>query len=96
MIAELDGAPAGFALFHGTFSTWECRPGIWLEDLFVLPRVPRLRGRRARCSPTSRGSRSSAGYARLDWTALDWNEPALGFYERLGARRARRVADCTV
>jgi GNAT superfamily N-acetyltransferase len=86
LIAEVDGEPVGFAVFHGTFSTWECRPGIWLEDLFV----------------SERHRRSSAGYAllhrlaqlaierscaRVEWHALNWNELALGFYARLGAAR---------
>ena len=46
LIAELDGRAVGFALFHGTFSTWECRAGIWLEDLYVPPQLRRARGRR--------------------------------------------------
>jgi GNAT superfamily N-acetyltransferase len=84
VIAEVDGEPAGFALFHGTFSTWECRPGLWLEDLFVLPEQRRygvggrLLGHVARVAV-------ERGYTRLAWAALDWNEMALSFYRKLGA-----------
>ncbi len=86
LIAELDGRPVGFALFHGTFSTWECRAGIWLEDLYVRPQLRRggvggaLLARVAQVAV-------ERGCARLEWHALDWNDPALSFYERLGATR---------
>jgi GNAT superfamily N-acetyltransferase len=86
LIAERDGVPVGFALFHGTFSTWECRPGIWLEDLYVSPQHRRggvgavLLGHLARLAV-------ERGCARLEWNALDWNEPALDFYRRMGATR---------
>lgn len=84
IIAEVDGEPAGFALFHLTFSTWECTPGVWLEDLFVLPEFRRhgvggrLLGHLARITV-------DRGYTRLSWMALDWNDMALGFYRKLGA-----------
>jgi GNAT superfamily N-acetyltransferase len=86
LIAELDGRPAGFALFYPTFSTWECRPGIWLEDLYV-PQAQRRAGvGRALLSHLSRLA-VQRGCARLEWAALEWNTPALDFYERLGAER---------
>jgi GNAT superfamily N-acetyltransferase len=86
LIGEVDGAPAGFALFHGTFSTWECRPGIWLEDLFV-PDSQRGTGvGRALLSRLAQLA-IERDCARVEWHALDWNELALGFYERLGAER---------
>ena len=84
VIAEVEGEPAGFALFHGTFSTWECQPGLWLEDLFVLPAYRRdgvggkLLAHVARVAV-------DRGYTRLGWAALDWNEMALSFYRKLGA-----------
>ena len=84
LIAEVDGVPAGFALFHGTFSTWECRPGIWLEDLFVLPEHRRY-GVGGRLLSHVAWITVQRGYTRLAWTALDWNELALGFYRKLGA-----------
>jgi GNAT superfamily N-acetyltransferase len=86
MIAELDGQAVGFALFYGTFSTWECRPGIWLEDLYVPPEHRRAGVGLALLSALARLARKR-GCARLEWTALDWNAPALDFYKKLGARR---------
>lgn len=86
LIAELDGEPAGFAIFHGSFSTWEALPGIWLEDLFVSERhrgcgVGHALLRRLAELAVQRDC------ARLEWHVLDWNEPSLRFYERIGAQR---------
>jgi GNAT superfamily N-acetyltransferase len=78
--------PAGFALFHSTFSTWEARPGIWLEDLYVPP-VHRRAGVGAALLAHLAQITVERGCARLEWAALDWNELALGFYDKLGARR---------
>jgi len=86
VIAELDGEPAGFAVFHGTFSTWKCLPGIWLEDLYVPDRHRHAGVGRALLAHVA-GLAMARGCPRLEWHALDWNEPALGFYERLGADR---------
>jgi GNAT superfamily N-acetyltransferase len=86
LVAEIGGAPAGFALFHGTFSTWECRAGLWLEDLYVSPTH-----RRAGVGGTLLGALAAIavqrGCPRLEWNALDWNDPALGFYAQIGAER---------
>ena len=84
LIGEVDGQPAGFALFHGTFSTWECKPGIWLEDLFVLPQHRRY-GVGGRLLSRLAEITLERGYTRLGWTALDWNEMALSFYRKIGA-----------
>jgi GNAT superfamily N-acetyltransferase len=84
VIAELDGEAAGFALFYGTFSTWECRPGIWLEDLYVPPERRRSGVGGALLSHLARIA-VERGCARLEWAALDWNALALDFYQRLGA-----------
>jgi GNAT superfamily N-acetyltransferase len=84
LIGEVDGEPAGFALFHGTFSTWECRPGLWLEDLFVLPDYRRFGVGGKLLSNVARVA-VERGYTRLTWTALDWNEMALSFYRKIGA-----------
>ena len=84
VIAEVEGEPAGFAIFHGTFSTWECTPGIWLEDLFVLPEFRRF-GVGGRLLSHLAKITVDRGYTRLGWAALDWNELALGFYRKLGA-----------
>jgi GNAT superfamily N-acetyltransferase len=86
LIAELDGEPAGFAVFHGTFSTWECQPGIWLEDLYVPDRYRKAGVGRALLTDLA-ALAVRRGCPRLEWHALDWNELALGFYQRLGAER---------
>ena len=86
VIAELDGQTAGFALFYGTFSTWECRPGIWLEDLYVSPEHRRAGVGGALLSHLAQVA-VQRGCARLEWAALDWNALALDFYQRLGATR---------
>jgi GNAT superfamily N-acetyltransferase len=78
--------PAGFALFHSTFSTWESRPGVWLEDLYVPP-VHRRSGVGAALLAHLAQITVARGSARLEWAALDWNEPALNFYEKIGATR---------
>ena len=86
LIAEVDGEAVGFAVWHYTFSTWECQPGIWLEDLFVPERHRRHGAGFALLSHLS-AMALERGCPRLEWVALDWNEVALGFYERLGAER---------
>ncbi len=86
LIAEIDGEPAGFAVFHGTFSTWECRPGLWLEDLYVPPEHRRAGVGLALLSHLARLT-GARGCARLEWAALEWNTPALSFYDKIGASR---------
>ena len=84
VLAHLDGRPAGFALFFSTYSTFLARPGIHLEDLFV---EPDLRGQgigRALLLHLARLA-CSRGCGRLEWAVLDWNEPAIRFYESMGA-----------
>ncbi len=86
VIAEVDGEPAGFALFYRTFSTWQCLPGMWLEDLFVS--VAHRRGGIGRILLSHLARLAiSRGYGRLEWSALEWNTPALDFYESIGATR---------
>lgn len=84
LIAERDGKPVGFALFFPTFSTFLTRPGIWLEDLFVIPEA---RGQGIGKALLSRVAEIAheRGCGRLEWSVLDWNEPAIGFYKSLGA-----------
>ena len=84
LIAERGGEAIGFALFHGTFSTWECRPGLWLEDLYVRP-TERRGGAGEQLLRRVAAIAVERGYTRLGWAALDWNTPALRFYEKLGA-----------
>jgi GNAT superfamily N-acetyltransferase len=86
LLAERDREPVGFALFHGTFSTWECRAGIWLEDLYVPPEHRRLGVGRRLLAEVARIT-LERGCARLEWTALEWNTPALDFYAKVGAQR---------
>lgn len=86
LIAERDGVRIGFALFHGTFSTWECRPGLWLEDLFVPPEH-RRGGVGGALLAALAAIALERGCTRLEWAALDWNIPALAFYEELRAQR---------
>lgn len=85
VIAERDGRPVGFALFHGTFSTWEALPGIWLEDLYVRPEERRSGAGDALFRHVA-GVTVARGGSRLNWVALSWNEPALRFYGKLGAQ----------
>jgi GNAT superfamily N-acetyltransferase len=85
LIAEVDGATAGHAVFYETYSTWE-GGGIWLEDFFVRPAY---RGAGAGAALFTRLAAVTVerGYARFEWVALDWNRLALDFYERFGAQR---------
>jgi GNAT superfamily N-acetyltransferase len=86
LIAEREGEAVAFALFHGTFSTWECRPGIWLEDLYVPPDHRRAGIGEALLTRLAQIT-VERGCARLEWTALHWNTPALNFYDKVGAER---------
>ncbi len=86
LVAVLDGETIGFALFHATFSTWECAAGLWLEDLYVPPRHRRSGAGGALLAALARLA-VQRGCPRLEWHALDWNDLALGFYARLGAER---------
>lgn len=85
LIGEIDEAPQGFALFFHNFSTFEGRPGIYLEDLFVRPDArgsglgKALLGRLAALAV-------ERDCARLEWSVLDWNTPAIDFYKALGAK----------
>lgn len=78
------GASAGFALFFHNFSTWEGRPGIYLEDLFVRPEHRGQGYGRALLAALARLA-LERGCARLEWAVLDWNEPSIQFYRALGA-----------
>jgi GNAT superfamily N-acetyltransferase len=84
LIAEHDGAVAGFAVWFVSFSTWLGRHGIYLEDLFVRPQLRRLGYGRALMRELARIC-VAEGYGRLEWAVLDWNEPAIRFYRALGA-----------
>lgn len=86
LIAEIGGEAAGYAIVCGTFSTFECKGGIWIEDIYVRPErrgdgVGRALFERVAALAVARG------LPRVEWAALEWNELALGFYDRLGATR---------
>ncbi len=84
LIGEVDGQPAGFALFFHNFSTFLGKRGLYLEDLFVRPafRGTGL-GRRLMASLARIAVQRDCG--RFEWSVLDWNAPAIGFYRGLGA-----------
>jgi GNAT superfamily N-acetyltransferase len=84
MIAEWDGEPAGFALWFYNWSTWTGRSGIYLEDLYVRPKLRRHGIGKALLRELARIA-AGDGCRRLVWQVLDWNEPALEFYRSLGA-----------
>ncbi|HET9952869.1 MAG TPA: GNAT family N-acetyltransferase [Polyangiaceae bacterium] len=84
LLAESDGVPIGFALFFSTYSTFLTRPGLYLEDLFVLePYRGQGVGRALLRAVHERARERGAG--RLEWSVLDWNERAIAFYRSFGA-----------
>ncbi|PKB19138.1 ribosomal protein S18 acetylase RimI-like enzyme [Novosphingobium kunmingense] len=85
IIGEIDGAAQGFALFFHNFSTFEGKPGVYLEDLFVQP-AARGSGLGKALLAQLAAIAVERDCARLEWSVLDWNEPAIGFYKSLGAR----------
>ena len=85
VIAEWKGEPAGFALFFHNWSTWQGRAGLYLEDLFVRESHRGLGIGKALLVHLARIA-VERGYGRFVWQVLDWNKPAIDFYEALGAR----------
>ncbi len=84
LIAEIEGRPVGFALFFHNFSTFEGRPGIYLEDLYVEPEARGAGAGRALLERLAQVAMERR-CARLEWSVLDWNQPSIEFYKRLGA-----------
>jgi GNAT superfamily N-acetyltransferase len=84
-IAEWDGEPAGFALWFFNYSTWQGKPVLYLEDLFVRPRFRKKGIGKALLVHLARVA-VEKGCGRYQWQVLDWNTPAVEFYESLGAR----------
>ena len=84
LLAHWDAQPAGFALFFHNYSTFRAAPGIYLEDLYVLPA---LRGKGIGKALLKELARLAVnrGCARLEWSVLDWNAPAIAFYKSIGA-----------
>jgi len=85
VIGEIDGAPQGFALFFHNFSTFEGKPGIYLEDLFVRPAARGSGLGKALLAHLAKLC-VERDCARLEWSVLDWNAPAIGFYQSLDAK----------
>jgi len=85
IIGEIDGTAQGFALFFHNFSTFEGRPGIYLEDLFVRP-AARGSGLGKALLAHLAALAVERDCARLEWAVLDWNAPSIGFYQNLGAK----------
>jgi GNAT superfamily N-acetyltransferase len=84
LLAHLDGEPIGFALFFPNYSTFLAQPGIYLEDLYVKPHA---RGKGAGLALFVELARIAVarGCGRVEWSVLDWNEPSIRFYRKLGA-----------
>jgi GNAT superfamily N-acetyltransferase len=85
LLAEQDGVAVGMALFFTNFSTWAGKGGLYLEDLFVRPEA-RGAGIGKALLVHLAGIAVARGHARFEWSVLDWNEPAIGFYKALGAK----------
>ena len=86
VIAEWAGQPAGFALFFYNYSTWQGRPGLYLEDLFVRPAFRgRGIGKGLLVHLAKIAIKENCG--RFQWAVLDWNQPSIDFYEALGAKK---------
>src|SRR5262245_17782919 len=88
LIAEWNGEPAGFALYFFNFSTFVGRPGLYLEDLFVRPALRAHGIGRGLLRELARVAKQR-NCGRMEWAVLDWNEPALRFYQTLGARQLK-------
>jgi GNAT superfamily N-acetyltransferase len=85
ILAELDGRKVGFAIFYTNFSTFLGKPGIYLEDLFVVPEA-RGKGIGKKLLAYLARLTKERDYGRLDWAVLDWNKPSIDFYESIGAK----------
>jgi GNAT superfamily N-acetyltransferase len=84
ILAEFSGQAVGFALFFHNYSTFLTKPGIYLEDLFVLPKYRRKGIGKALFAKLAQIA-VQRNCGRLEWSVLDWNEPAIAFYRSMGA-----------
>jgi len=89
VLAEWEGEVAGFALFFHTFSTFLAKPGIYLEDLFVVPERRGCGIGKALLVHLARLAKIR-GCGRVEWSVLDWNTPSIAFYESLGAKQQKK------
>lgn len=85
LVASHDGEAAGFAFYFFQYSTWTGSPSLYLEDLYVTPKH-RKHGLGKALMRRLAGIAMAAGCKRFQWAVLDWNTPAIGFYESIGAR----------
>ena len=85
LLCHVDGSPAGYAVYFYNFSTWLGRHGIWLEDIYITPAY-RGRGAGKALLKHVAGIAVRENCGRFEWSVLDWNTPAIEFYESLGAR----------
>ncbi|ASY61866.1 Histone acetyltransferase HPA2-related acetyltransferase [Sinorhizobium sojae CCBAU 05684] len=84
VICEVDGKPAGFAVWFYNYSTWQARKGLYLEDLYVSPEHRGSGAGKMLLKHLARVA-FTEGCGRLEWSVLDWNEPAIRVYESIGA-----------
>ncbi|HAX76571.1 MAG TPA: GNAT family N-acetyltransferase [Cyanobacteria bacterium UBA11372] len=95
ILAELEGQAVGFALFFHNYSTFLTKPGIYLEDIFVLPQYRGQGIGKALLSYIAKLA-VERGCGRLEWSVLDWNSPAIAFYQRMGASILEEWRICRV
>ena len=93
VLAHVGATPAGFALYFFNYSTFLARPGLYLEDLFVHPEFRGLGIGKALLLHLAQLA-NARGCGRMEWSVLDWNQPAIDFYESLGARRMKEWQIC--
>jgi GNAT superfamily N-acetyltransferase len=93
ILAFAAGAPAGFAVYFTNYSTFLAKPGLYLEDLFVKPAFRGHGIGKALLLHLAKLA-NVRGYGRMEWSVLDWNQPAIEFYEALGARRMKEWQIC--
>ena len=86
ILAEEAGQPIGFALWFYSFSTWQAKKGLYLEDLYVTPEARGSGAGRAMLQYLAKQALAE-GCGRFEWSVLDWNEPAIRVYQRIGATR---------
>jgi GNAT superfamily N-acetyltransferase len=85
LVCEQDGRAVGFAVYFFNYSTWQARKGLYLEDLFVQP-TARGQGAGKRLLQHLAAIAVREGCGRFEWSVLDWNRPAIDFYEAIGAK----------
>ncbi len=93
VLASYEGKPAGFAIYFFNYSTFLAKPGLYLEDLFVLPELRGLGIGKGLLLHLAKHA-NALGCGRMEWTVLDWNQPAIDFYDSLGAVRKNEWKIC--